>query len=149
MQHTFSAIGTSISSILGFGPIDSRPHSKRKCKMRRFDGLFLCIADDGMDTLGEFNQSDRRSHQNKSVTKDFGLFLSFTLAQLTYRDSRRHLETCLRVHQWTLYHRRILFSITKSTQSDANESRDWRIYQILHSAKSNWRAISVPIRRAI
>jgi len=50
-------------------------------------------------------------------------------AQLTYRESLRDIETCLRAHQTKLYHLGIRGNIAKSTLADANESRDWRIYQ--------------------
>jgi hypothetical protein len=49
-------------------------------------------------------------------------------AQLTYRESLRDIETCLRAHQAKLYHLGIRGSIARSTMSDANESRDCRIF---------------------
>ena len=49
-------------------------------------------------------------------------------AQLTYRESLRDIETCLRAHQAKLYHLGIRGSIARSTLADANESRDWHIY---------------------
>jgi hypothetical protein len=56
-------------------------------------------------------------------------FLCTAFAQLTYRESLRDIETCLRAHQAKLYHLGIRGNIAKSTLADANESRDWRIYQ--------------------
>jgi len=56
-------------------------------------------------------------------------FLCLAFAQLTYRESLRDIETCLRAHQAKLYHLGIRGRIAKSTLADANESRDWRIYQ--------------------
>ncbi len=56
-------------------------------------------------------------------------FLCLAFAQLTYRESLRDIETCLRAHQSKLYHLGIRGNIAKSTLADANESRDWRIYQ--------------------
>jgi hypothetical protein len=56
-------------------------------------------------------------------------FLCLAFAQLTYRESLRDIETCLRAHQAELYHLGIRGNIAKSTLADANESRDWRIYQ--------------------
>ena len=55
-------------------------------------------------------------------------FLSMAFAQLTYRESLRDIETCLRAHQSKLYHLGIRGNIARSTLADANESRDWRIY---------------------
>jgi len=49
-------------------------------------------------------------------------------AQLTYRESLRDIETCLRAMQSKLYHAGIRGNVSKSTLSDANENRDWRIY---------------------
>jgi len=49
-------------------------------------------------------------------------------AQLTYRESLRDIEVCLRAMQSKLYHMGIRSRISKSTLADANENRDWRIY---------------------
>jgi Domain of unknown function (DUF4372) len=49
-------------------------------------------------------------------------------AQLTYRDSLRDIEACLRAQQSKLYHMGIKSRVSRSTLADANESRDWRIY---------------------
>ena len=55
-------------------------------------------------------------------------FLCMAFAQLTYRESLRDIETCLRAHQAKLYHLGIRCNIAKSTLADANEKRDRRIY---------------------
>jgi len=49
-------------------------------------------------------------------------------AQLTYRESLRDIEACLRAQAGKLYHRGIKSRVSRSTLADANESRDWRIY---------------------
>jgi hypothetical protein len=49
-------------------------------------------------------------------------------AQLTYRESLRDIETCLRSISGKLYHMGFRGTIARSTLADANESRDWRIY---------------------
>jgi hypothetical protein len=49
-------------------------------------------------------------------------------AQLTYRESLRDIETCLRSISDKLYHMGFRGTIARSTLADANESRDWRIY---------------------
>lgn len=49
-------------------------------------------------------------------------------AQLTYRESLRDIETCLRAMQNKLYHIGLQSNISRSTLADANEKRDWRIY---------------------
>jgi len=49
-------------------------------------------------------------------------------AQLTYRESLRDIEACLRAHREKLYHMGIRSRVSRSTLADANEVRDWRIY---------------------
>jgi hypothetical protein len=49
-------------------------------------------------------------------------------AQLTYRESLRDIEACLRSMQNKLYHMGIRGKVSRSTLADANERRDWRIY---------------------
>ena len=55
-------------------------------------------------------------------------YLAMALAQLTYRDSLRDIEACLRSMQGKLYHMGFRGKVARSTLADANESRDWRIY---------------------
>jgi transposase len=55
-------------------------------------------------------------------------FLAMAFAQLTYRESLRDIEACLRSLQGKLYHMGFRGKISRSTLADANESRDWRIY---------------------
>jgi hypothetical protein len=55
-------------------------------------------------------------------------FLCMAFAQLTYRESLRDIETCLRAHRSELYHMGIRSNVARSTLADANDSRNWRIY---------------------
>ena len=55
-------------------------------------------------------------------------FLCLAFAQLTYRESLRDIEACLRAVQPKLYHMGIRSRVSRSTLADANEKRDWRIY---------------------
>jgi len=55
-------------------------------------------------------------------------FLVMAFAQLTYRESLRDIETCLRALPTKLYHAGLKGSVARSTLADANESRDWRIW---------------------
>jgi hypothetical protein len=55
-------------------------------------------------------------------------FLVMAFAQLTFRESLRDIETCLRALPTKLYHVGIRGSVARSTLADANESRDWRIW---------------------
>ncbi len=58
----------------------------------------------------------------------FDQFLCMAFAQLTYRESLRDIETCLRAMGPKLYHAGFRGRIAKSTLADANNRRDWRIY---------------------
>ena len=49
-------------------------------------------------------------------------------AQLTYRESLRDIEACLRSVGGKLYNMGFRGKVSRSTLADANESRDWRIY---------------------
>ena len=55
-------------------------------------------------------------------------YLCMAFAQLTYRESLRDIEACLRAQANKLYHMGIHSSVSRSTLADANEGRDWRIY---------------------
>jgi len=55
-------------------------------------------------------------------------FLCMAFAQLTYRESLRDIECCLRAMRERLYHMGIRGKVSRSTLADANETRDWRIY---------------------
>ena len=55
-------------------------------------------------------------------------FLCLGFAQLTYRESLRDIEACLRSVQGKLYHMGFRGRISRSTLADANEAVDWRIY---------------------
>jgi hypothetical protein len=55
-------------------------------------------------------------------------FLCMAFAQLTYRESLRDIEACLRAVQPRLYHLGIRTRVARSTLADANETRNWRIY---------------------
>ena len=55
-------------------------------------------------------------------------FLCMAFAQLTYRESLRDIEACLRAVPNKLYHMGIRSTVSRSTLADANETRDWRIF---------------------
>ena len=78
----------------------------------------------------EFHKCVNRYNGNYRI-KSFSCldqFLCMAFAQLTYRESLRDIETCLRSMQNKLYHMGIRGNVAKSTLADANETRDWRIY---------------------
>jgi Domain of unknown function (DUF4372)/Transposase DDE domain len=78
----------------------------------------------------EFNRCVARYQGNKSV-RSFSCWdqlLTMTFAQLTYRESLRDIEVCLRAHHGKLYHSGLSGPVKRSTLADANETRDSRIY---------------------
>jgi hypothetical protein len=55
-------------------------------------------------------------------------FLCMSFAQLTYRESLRDIQACLRGNQQQLYHMGFRGRISRNTLAHANQVRDWRIY---------------------
>ena len=55
-------------------------------------------------------------------------FLCMAFAQLTYRESLRDIEACLRAQHSKLYHLGIRSTVARNTLANANAVRDWRIY---------------------
>ena len=78
----------------------------------------------------EFDKCVRRYQGNYRMRKFSCLdqFRCMAFAQLTYRESLRDIETCLRAVQPKLYHVGIRGKVSRSTLAEANETRDWRIY---------------------
>jgi hypothetical protein len=66
------------------------------------------------------------SHERGFSCRD--QYLAMTFAQLTYRESLRDIEACLRSMSGKLYHMGFRGRVTRSTLADANETHDWRIY---------------------
>ncbi len=92
--------------------------------------------------LHDFRRCVKRYRGNYKV-KSFSCldqFLCMAFAQLTYRESLRDIEACLRAMQSKLYHMGIRGKVSKSTLADTNEHRDWRIYAdfaqiLIHKAR--------------
>jgi len=78
----------------------------------------------------EFARCVARYQGNRRVRRFrcWDQFLVMAFAQLTFRESLRDLETCLRAMPRKLYHAGIRGTIARATLADANESRDWRIW---------------------
>jgi len=55
-------------------------------------------------------------------------FLTLAFAQLTFRESLRDIEACLRTTPQKLYHMGIRSTVSRNTLANANQVRDWRIY---------------------
>jgi IS4 transposase len=71
-------------------------------------------------------------------------FYSMAFAQLTYRDSLRDIEACLRSQKRILYHMGFRSIVARNTLANANENRDWRIYAefaqiMIHHARRLYR----------
>jgi hypothetical protein len=85
-----------------------------------------------MDSLPrhDFNRCVRR-YQGQARLREFSCrdqFLTMAFAQLTFRESLRDVQTCLRSLQPKLYHAGFRSVVAKSTLADANQHRNWRIY---------------------
>ena len=78
----------------------------------------------------KFRQCVNRYNGNKGVRTFTCMdqFMCMAFAQLTYRESLRDIESCLRSMHRKLYHVGINGNISRSTLAYANENRDWRIY---------------------
>ena len=93
--------------------------------------------------LYEFRKCVKRYRGNYKV-KSFSCldqFLCMAFAQLTYRESLRDIEACLRSMQNKLYHMGIRGGVSRNNLANANETRDWRIYAdfaqvLIHQARS-------------
>ena len=80
--------------------------------------------------LQEFCKCVKRYQGNYKI-KSFSCFdqyLCMSFAQLTYRESLRDIESCLRSMKRKLYHMGIRGKISRNTLAHANETRDWKIY---------------------
>ena len=81
----------------------------------------------------------RGNHKVKTFTC-LDQYLCMAFAQITYRESLRDIEVCLRSVQPKLYHMGIRGKVSRSTLAKANERRDWRIYadfaqELIHIAR--------------
>lgn len=80
--------------------------------------------------LHTFRNYVHRYHGHRYVKRFRCLdqYLCMAFAQLTYRESLRDIEACLRAQHNKLYHMGIRANVSRSTLADANDRRDWRIY---------------------
>lgn len=78
----------------------------------------------------EFDKCVQRHRGNFRVRKlpAYEQFVVMAFAQLTWRESLRDIETCLRALGAKLYHSGIRQATARSTLADANEKRDWHIF---------------------
>ncbi|MDR4471077.1 MAG: IS4 family transposase [Nitrospira sp.] len=80
-----------------------------------------------MHTFRRCVQRYRGNHKIKAFSC-LDQFRCMAFAQLTYRESLRDIEACLRAQQNKLYHMGIRGGISRNTLANANKTRDWRIY---------------------
>lgn len=90
----------------------------------------------------EFRKCVQRYQGNYNVKGFYcrDQFLCMAFAQLTYRESLRDIESCLRAVPNKLYHMGMRGNVSRSTLAEANEKRDWRIYAdfaqfLIHTAR--------------
>ena len=84
----------------------------------------------GFLPIQEFRKCVERYRGNYKI-KSFSCwdqFLCLAFAQLTYRESLRDIQVCLRAAQNKLYHMGIRSKVSRNTLAHANKVRDWRIY---------------------
>lgn len=73
-------------------------------------------------------------YEPKAAVRHFGFrqqFICMVFAQLTSRDGLRDIATCLNARPETLYHLGFTEKVARSTLAEANESRDWRVWEDL------------------
>ena len=92
-----------------------------------------------MHTFRRCVQRYHGNHKIKSFTC-LDQFRCMAFAQLTYRESLRDIQACLRAQQNKLYHMGIRGGISRNTLANANKTRDWRIYAdfaqtLIHTAR--------------
>src|ERR1700730_11599353 len=109
-----------------------QPLHARLLRWRRADEhgqIDLCTSD-GLSSFKGFSSLCQTS-SGRLQTQDFSCwdqFLCMAFAQLTYRESLRDIEACLRAQQTKLYHLGIRGQVSRNTLAHANSVRDWRIY---------------------
>jgi hypothetical protein len=96
-----------------------------------------------LNTFRHCVQKYRGNHKVKSFSC-LDHFYTMAFAQLTYRESLRDIEVCLRSQQSKLYHMGFRSVVARNTLSNANENRDWRIYaefaqMLIHKARELYR----------
>ena len=116
----------------------------KKCKRRFIVNQGQTIFSQVIDFLPwkKFRQCVNRYNGDYRISSFtcYNQFLCMAFAQLTYRESLRDIECCLRAMREKLYHMGIRGKVSRSTLADANEVRDWRIYSdfaqvLIHEAR--------------
>ena len=80
--------------------------------------------------MHSFRRCVKRYHGNRKI-KSFSCldqYLVMAFAQMTFRESLRDIEACLKAQEKKLYHMGIQGTVARNTLANANKVRDWRIY---------------------
>ena len=100
----------------------------------------------------EFDKCVERYQGNHKIQSFpcYAQFLCMAFAQLTYRESLRDIETCLRAVGPKLYPTGLRVRVSRSTLADANHSRDWRIFAdfaqvLIRTARDLYSRESLPV----
>lgn len=100
----------------------------------------------------EFNLCVSRYRGEHRVKKfsTYDQFLCLGYAQMAGRESLRDIETCLNSHQEKLYHIGFRGDVSRTTLADANERRDWRIFQdfghvLIRMAQKEYQSDSIAV----
>ncbi len=103
----------------------------------------------------EFNLCVGRYRGEHRVKKfsTYDQFLCLAYAQMAGRESLRDIETCLNSHREKLYHVGFRGDVSRTTLADANERRDWRIFQdfghvLIRIAQKDYQSDSIAIELA-
>jgi hypothetical protein len=104
------------------------PHCRRKWSMYAGRLVFSQLMDYlPIHTFRRCVQRYQGNHKVKWFTC-LDQYLCMAFAQLTYRESLRDIEVCLRAQSKKLYHMGIRSNVARNTLANANRVRDWRIY---------------------
>jgi len=103
----------------------------------------------------EFNLCVDRYRGEHWVKKfsTYDQFLCLAFAQMAGRESLRDIETCLNSHREKLYHVGFRGDVSRTTLADANERRDWRIFQdfghvLIRIAQKEYQSDSIALELA-
>ncbi len=119
-------------SLIDLKSFRSKSHPWRKIPWG-LSGVFRkshLLSSDGISSspcLSSVRGSLQRQLQSQGVTC-LDQYCSMAFAQITYRESLRDIEACLRAQHGKLYHMGVRGPVSRNTLANANKVRDWRIY---------------------
>jgi len=133
LQAKLSVIDLSLALNFGLSTL------KGKANECRTDGFCPDYGFSASHRISQVHRPIRRTAQGQRFSC-MDQFLCMAFAQLSYRESLRDIEACLRAVPSKQYHMGIRGTIARSTLAYANETRDWRIYAdfaqtLIHTAR--------------